>query len=72
MCLLPNHSDLKANLEAQSQHFRHADTNLANAMTSAWFMVFKQCCTTWGCRAKQMLELSAQVTEKKKAYSQNG
>eukprot|EP00983_Pelagomonas_calceolata_P078190 1154187-Pelagomonas_calceolata.AAC.2 len=25
-------------LEAQSQHFRQADTNLANPRTSAWFM----------------------------------
>eukprot|EP00983_Pelagomonas_calceolata_P013407 429007-Pelagomonas_calceolata.AAC.1 len=25
-------------LEPQSQHFRHADTNLANSRTSAWFM----------------------------------
>eukprot|EP00983_Pelagomonas_calceolata_P045406 1139726-Pelagomonas_calceolata.AAC.3 len=26
------------NNETQSQHFKHADTNLANPRTSAWFM----------------------------------
>eukprot|EP00967_Tisochrysis_lutea_P022027 scaffold25088_cov14-Tisochrysis_lutea.AAC.1 len=28
MCQKPNQSNLKANLEARSQHFRHAYTNL--------------------------------------------
>eukprot|EP00983_Pelagomonas_calceolata_P035570 1113275-Pelagomonas_calceolata.AAC.1 len=29
---------IDAILEAQSQHFRHADANLANPRTAAWFM----------------------------------
>eukprot|EP00983_Pelagomonas_calceolata_P063431 1147717-Pelagomonas_calceolata.AAC.3 len=32
------HGKGRVTLEAQSQHFRHADTNLANPRTSAWFM----------------------------------
>eukprot|EP00983_Pelagomonas_calceolata_P005567 181979-Pelagomonas_calceolata.AAC.1 len=43
-----------------TQHFRHADTNLADPKTSAWFMEPLRRVALLG-GAKQMLELSAQI-----------